>query len=406
MGKVKVNKTILVIFLSAFIITTSGYPLATVPGSLFYYYLIIPILFLGLRTLKNKSNESFKKINLYSIAYGAFVLITLFSFIANVNYSNITSTVRFLFVISFAYLFTFNIKFEVFVDYFQKIIKFIIIVSLVGFVYFNYFGYRSINLPTFTNVNDVEYYNGLIYFAIKSFNGYDVTGLYRNIGCFWEPGIFATFILIAIIFEILIKKNFSISNLFLFVIGLLTTNSTFAYLMLFPITIVFLNSKLNSRLIYPFTFLLILFSLVLIFNYDSVLDLLYGWNPIMFGKITEETASFTDRIEAPLINLKIFFDHPFFGAGLGNTEKIFSTLTQGAQTSTSTYFLAAFGISGILHLLFLSIGILKYNLLNVFSRIIILLIILIQINKEPHIYFSLTFIIMFYFLKEASLIKK
>ena len=391
--------------LAVFVITTSGYPLATVPGNLYYIFLIFPIFVLLLVAKSKKTEIYFSSYNTYNIAYISFVVITLFSFIVNFNTSNLSTNIKFLFVITFAYLFTFNISFSYFIRYYLKSMRLIVIVSLIGHFLINIIKI-PIYLPTFTNINDVEYYNGIIYFAIKSFGVYNNSGMNRNIGCFWEPGLFATFILIAIIFELVIKKNTSKTNLLIFFLGLLSTYSTFAYLMLVPITFIVLFSRMKGLKVFILFLLSLIFVAVAYINYDLITKTLYALRPDTFGKLIEESVSVTDRIESPLTNLKIFLDHPIFGAGIGNTENIFSILTYGAQTSTSTYFLAAFGIFGFLHLLFFSYGILKYSPLNLYTRTIILIVFLTQINKEPHIYFSLTFIIMFYFLKQASLTKK
>jgi len=87
-------------------------------------------------------------------------------------------------------------------------------------------------LPLVTNINNVNYYNGFIAFA---FAGY---GVDRNTGIFWEPGIFSSFLILALVFVILDspvkRKRFSVAiDVILFAIGIVTTNSTAGYLLFF-----------------------------------------------------------------------------------------------------------------------------------------------------------------------------
>lgn len=73
-----------------------------------------------------------------------------------------------------------------------------------------------------------------------------------------------------------------------------------------------------------------------------------------------------------------------------------------AQTSTSTYFLAALGIIGLLY----TVGwlaILGDHNLSIGERIIILTCFLLILNKEPHSAILVTFMILFYFLSRVNI---
>jgi hypothetical protein len=271
-------------------------------------------------------------------------------------------------------------------------------ISLIGYFILNYTNI-SIPLTTFKNINEVEYYNGIIYFAIKSFSVWGNDGFDRNIGAFWEPGVFATFILVAIILELWNTEQTSKFTIFLFTITLFTTKSTFAYLMILPIGISFISvNNVGRYREVIFNFILLVSFFLIFFNFILILEKLNTISPGIFGKLITESTSVNERIESPLTNLHIFKDYPILGAGIGNTENLYSSLTSGSQTSSSTYFLASFGILGIFYSLFFIYGILIYNTVNLTSRFMFLVIILSQINKEPHMYFTATFILLFYFL--------
>lgn len=387
-----------IIVLAFVILITSGHPLSTVPGNLNYYSLIPLIFFIYFR-LKRKNIRLPKSI--FSYAFFLFIFLTFSSFIFNSNISILTTNIKFLLVIIFSYMFCLLVPFNLFSKYYIFFLKFISVTSLIGYSILNFTSY-NLPLSTFKNVNDVEYYNGVFFFAIKSFGVYGNTGVNRNIGSFWEPGLFATFLLIAIVLELWQKKKSSKLTIIIFLVALLTTKSTFGYLMLLPISLLIFSKILNKNLSFTFSSFVIGCFLFLAFNFNDIALRLVNINPDLFSKLIEESNSLNERIESPLINLKIFSNNYIFGAGLGNTENLFKTMTIVSQTSTSTYFLAAFGFLGISYTLLFIYGALSFKKVNIISRFIFLIIILSQINKEPHIYFTSTFILMFYFLKLSN----
>jgi len=281
--------------------------------------------------------------------------------------------------------------------------KFIVTVSLIFYALFSYFNF-PINLPVFKNINEVEYYNGIIFFIIKGFNGSTILmENARNVGAFWEPGVFSTFIIFALIFEIAIKERISKFNILIFSLGLISTFSTSGYLMFVLLLFLFLQKKLKGiKAGIFFTISIGLFTVAFL-NILNIVKYLYNFMPVLFGKFLQESASVSERLEAPLSNWHIFLQSPLFGSGLGKVDYLFTSMTNASQTSTSTYYLAAFGIFGISYIYFFVHGVLKYNPISIYARMIILLIILLQINKESHFLFSATYIIMFYFLKISSL---
>lgn len=387
----------LIFFLGIVILVTSGYPLSTVPGNLNYYLLIPGILLIYARLRKNRILWP-KEIVTYT--FFLFVFLTFSSFILNFNVNNFSTNIKFLLVISFSYLFCLSIPFYMFSKYYLSALKMISIVSLFGYSILN-FTSSTLPLTTFKNINDVEYYNGLFFFAIKSFGVYGNEGINRNIGAFWEPGLFATFILIGIILEFWKKNKTSKLTILIFLITLYTTKSTFGYLMLLPISFELLTKNISKRFSSSLLIFLITIVVFLYYKLNEFISWLVEINPKLFSKLIEESNSYNERIESPLTNIRIFENNYLFGAGLGNTENLFNNMTIGSQTSSSTYFLAAFGFLGISYTLLFIYGLLSYREVKLTSRFILLIIMLTQINKEPHIYFTITFILLFYFLKES-----
>lgn len=397
----KIILIIKVIFLASFVVISTGYPLATVPENMYYHALFIPT-FVFFLYMKQRRYESIS-LNAHNSSYIILLFLGFSSFFTNLNIEFFSTNVKYLLLITFAFLFTKLITFSNFIKYYIITMKFIVIVSLIFYTLFSYIEI-PVNLPVFTNINGVEYYNGIIFFIIKGFGSGDILmGNARNIGIFWEPGVFSTFIVFAVVFEIVIKEKVSKINLLIFSLGLITTFSTSGYLMF--ILILFLIFQKNSKGIKSTVgFTIILGSFIVLYMYFiNIVEYLYNFMPTVFGKFLQDSASVESRLDSPLSNLHIFLQSPLYGSGLGKVDDLFVSMTDAPQTSTSTYYLAAFGIFGILYVYFFVYGILKYKSINIFSRIILLIIILLQMNKESHLLFSASYIIMFYFLKISSL---
>jgi len=386
--------------LISFVMITSGYVLSTTAiGSKFYLMLTFPILVFLFET-KIKDGFLFR-LNGHSAAYAMLVFLSVASFIINNNVDYYECTIKFLLVVTFAYLFTNRVSFGSFAQCFVATMKGIVVISLIGYVLINYAGV-SINLPTVVNVNDINYGNGIIYFYFQNVEG----GLARNLGCFWEPGVFATFIVIAIIFDVSIihKGRLNKANLTLFMLGILSTQSTYAYLAIVLIPVLIMSDKIKG--VKAFIVFFVVFSLVLIVYQQRyvLVDLLVDINPKVFYKLQDNTTSVSvdERFACILANLKVFFMYPVFGAGIGNADIIINSILGTPQTSTSTYYLAAFGIWGSLYTIWFAYGIMNYKKWTICTRFIVLFTLLLQINKESQFSFTATYIIMFYFLKDSS----
>jgi len=107
------------------------------------------------------------------------------------------------------------------------------------------------------------------------------TGVLRNAGLFWEPGAFAGYIIVAMIFLSLSRQHFTKKDykkyLFIFLIALLTTLSSAGY-MLLPFTLFLgynFKNKRGSHKLKPFTILLVI-------SFIIPLGALFAFNNIDF----------------------------------------------------------------------------------------------------------------------------
>uniref|UniRef100_UPI000FF138CB hypothetical protein n=1 Tax=Exiguobacterium sp. AM39-5BH TaxID=2292355 RepID=UPI000FF138CB len=138
----------------------------------------------------------------------------------------------------------------------RKIILIISIISLFGYYLVNIqkssfmqsisiislFGYYLVNiqkssfmqsLPEFLNLNNVPYQGVYLFFYIPWIPE-------RNLGIFWEPGLFATFLVIGLLFELFFNnKKISIFRVIIFSLTIFTTQSSAGYLLLFIVSVAF-----------------------------------------------------------------------------------------------------------------------------------------------------------------------
>lgn len=390
--KKKFIHNIILLTLSLIIIYTSGYAMTTLENSLGAYVLIMPTIVMVCILLSKQ--PLLYKIDLLTLSYLSLMIMLTISFIINLDLDYVTSNIRMMLIITFAFCLVKLVSFDNFIKYFIKYIKYIIVIAIVVSVWINYLN-MPLDLPVVYNINGAAYYNGIAFFVL-------VYSPLRTTGVFWEPGLFASFIIISMIFEITLKKEkMSYLNLFIMLIGLLSTQSTAGYMFL-PFIVILLvskNAKSYNTLILSLIFLISI--LLVIINLDDMIVYLSQINPYVFEKILNETGSYVERLESPTTNLKIFLSNPVFGAGIGKLDIIYREIAQLPQTSTSTYYLAAFGMFGLLYTWFWLYGIWKLKNQSVLSRITIITVFFLILNKEPHTSIVTTYCIMFYFLKEA-----
>lgn len=381
---------IFIILCATTLIYTSGYALSTVFAfsiyieALFAYLFLFPIIIVHIN----------KRINILTTSFILLIVMIVVTFIT----SGLTASTAYLSII-FKIIIAFGVvtvyDFHDFTRYFNKIMKFVAVTSLIGHYLINYSNY-SLNLPVVNNINSVTYGVGYLFFYIPWVPE-------RNCGIFWEPGLFATFLIIAIIFELFYMSNKRrLSNIFLFIAAILTTKSSAGYgLLLFILFLVVLKSlyfikdvKMRNILV----FFMFLISVVILLNYNYVIKVLNLSDNDVIAKIAGEQLSTQSRILAINHNLGTFFNNPFFGTGISQAYK---NVKYVADTSTSTFTLSVFGFMGVQYTFYWVYGILRDREEDKYINIMILIIFLLIINKEPHQGIVSSWCILFYYLKDC-----
>ncbi len=308
---------------------------------------------------------------------------------------NFLYSAKFALVLIFAYVFTEIISFEQFQKDYIDSMTVISIIAIIGYIYGigNSFFYPW---STVTNINGVHYYNKIIFFAMDDFS----RG--RNIGIFWEPGIFAIFIVLAMLFIIFDNSEKMQKGKFItLLIALLTTVSTTGYVLMMVVLISLLIVRFrNNKVIFFIGIAGIAIISILLMSNGGIENILMRFFPRVFSKLFDNTASVTTRTGSIVINLQNFLEYPW-GVGLTKANYLFADKMVGSQTSTLTLYLVQFGILGIFFVLLQLRCIYRYRYWDKLKGILFVTVWIVLMNVEITTMFSLIYIIIFYFIKDS-----
>lgn len=319
------------------------------------------------------------------------VLIILIGLMAIGNFVN-KEDIRVFILISISYaivaLYISQVEYFDFVEMFQCVIKFLCIVSLIGYALFLIMPSLHSALEPI-NTGGGRATNLVLYVASTRYT--------RNMGMFWEPGAYQTFINLALLFEIL-KERINKKDIILYSVTILTTYSTAGYLgLVLIITIMFLkqNIDINKKIVFM---ILIAGVLGLCYFSPTINSFLFASSrngqSTVFGKIinyfgtgNSSTLHSADvRYNAIFEVLKAFFEKPFFGYGYEGLMQRTYDYTLGMNTCTFVNWFATYGFAyGII----CSFGIFKwtkYYSSNMLIRIWMVIILFVLTMSENYIH--------------------
>lgn len=327
-----------------------------------------------------------------------FVLPVVFSALANFDSSNVVNSLTLLSCIFLAYLCVRKFGSILMCRIFVKLMCISAAMSLILYLATNLLR-LNLPFPVLENVNGIHYKT---IFIVSQYAETYIDGS-KSMGFLWESGIFASYLLLAIAIEFMVEEKASIRRLALLVIALFTTGSTAGYLILpIALTIGLLKSGGRGRVAISVGIVIVV--LWIFANYSAIQDVLVQINPTLFWKLGDADAvTKLTRLQSPSVCWDLFSANPIFGLGYGDALEAYSTVaassaTIDSLTTTSFFQLAAFGISG-----FAMWGITIYALtrtgrLPLSSGIMLVLLFVIIINKEPHTASVMTYILLFSFL--------
>ena len=275
---------------------------------------------------------------------------------------------------------------------FFSILMFIIILTIPGFVSF---------LPSITNESGIVYKNAL--FCV--IEGIGESGIPHMYGIFREPGVFAVFIAVAFLLEILFADEISYRRIIIFSVALLITFSTAGYLLLLMLIVllmvsVFRRSRVNKRdykrfLVFVFIAGFLAVAFIGFIGFSRI-------NEVVFNKLRVENSSFNSRVGSIFANIDIFLTNPFTGRGFTFVEKNFSIFAQShgySKAHQTNTFLKILAVHGAVYFLVVAYSLLKFfvrNSKDVLSGIFGFLVFLIAFSNEDLMVNSLVYVIICY----------
>ena len=298
-------------------------------------------------------------------------------------------------VILFAYFIVKLYSFRQVLTLYMVLMTITSVLALVGYYLANYTTVLDA-LPLYTNGNNIEYAVGGLFNFIKAKPE-------RNCGMFWEPGLFATHLIIATVIDLVSRRRGSFLRILLFSVCLFTTTSSAGYALWAICVVLFFarNNKKGKKNKYRFliAFAFFVLAVTVFLNLDYIIMNTGLKDNEYIQKLTLENILDSSRVKAMIHNFKSFMSSPYFGVGYVHAME---NIRHVADTSTSTYLLSVFGFLGGFYTLFIVFGVFRLKKVNILSKFLILAIALIIVNKEPHLQNVFSWILIFYLVRGVS----
>lgn len=296
-----------------------------------------------------------------------------------------------------ALLYVNYVGFELFCKQYTKIMYFLCIISLIGFFSYNIFPilYRINQVTTYTT-----YSNLYLYVDTQRYN--------RNMGMFWEPGAFQTFVIFALLVELSnTSEKFRFLHVSVYVLTIITTYSTTGYIALILSLATLYVKRGKSEKTNAF---LLVFTIVLLSALYLGQDYLFGTvlnngQSTVFGKIFTffsggKVQSVSVRYYSIIKPIEAFLKSPIIGNGRTSLANDLFYYTNGMNTCT---FINWFAIYGIFYGAVMIKGTVKFSsLLSHNNRLLCLwyvLIMFITTISETYIDNPMLFLFILYGLK-------
>jgi O-antigen ligase/polysaccharide polymerase Wzy-like membrane protein len=212
-----------------------------------------------------------------------------------------------------------------FFKYYVRVMYIISVISLV-FYFFSFipgvqdlYGYLGSLIPNpFVSEG---FYKGSPNIIIYTFHEV-LFSSYRNSGPFWEPGGFAVFLLIALLYNHLIDKNIRSKTNLVFILSLATTLSTTGYLAFFVFIFYYNFDLIKKNLLYALVFIGMLFTSFYLYENADFLK-----NKI-FSNIDIASETTTSRFGSALADIESFKKSPIVGLGRAGAKEGFKSSSE------------------------------------------------------------------------------
>ena len=342
------------------------------------------------------------------LAYSVLIII-FFSALLNIHNASWNVTGRCVFgVLASILLFLLFDNKKNAMEAFVHVMYFYAIVGIIFWILFTVSKIPEALFPIITSTsNESVQYNSIIIFG-------KMVGTTRNCGPFWEPSIYAGYLMIAMYFSHFFLEQRKKVCIVL-CIALLTAQSSggFLLLILFLVACVWNKQGADGKNIIILRVASIIIMIVVLIFWDYIAYQLVLWNPEMFSKIFEisTNGSSLTRLQSVTVDLNIWKKSIILGVGVDRLEILFlqmrdiiATISGMAHTSTSTEYIAAFGVGGI-WINYLWIRGLVQEKKNIVWKIIMIISFVLILNESPQINFVYTYFVLFVLGQENNLTK-
>lgn len=231
------------------------------------------------------------------------------------------------------------------------------------------------------------------YYIYNVWDLYARSNMVRNSACFREPGVWGSFVSIAIIMKIsqMFKNEEKPSRkdyaeliiLFVGAISSLSTSTIFCVALLYLLYLI--NSEHTRRKF------LILFIVVFLFCVVCLL-----WGDILFDKLNANSyanSSLKERIIGFSDSFNMWLNNPIFGSGY---TKYFENVLEGVNTLSYIFVLGEFGTFLFVTFIYMLWNWIRIQRISKTSNVIVFLVITIILNTQNLIFFPIIMLLMFY----------
>jgi len=360
------------------------------------YFVFSMLLFIGLNFGKNILLLSSKEI------------LTIFAFIAcffvTISFNGDFRNGYFLQLLTllFATLIVKFLDFDLFIKCFSKILFVLSLISLLILLIANLIPSVLAPFPETVNFGGVIFKNLLVCAVFTE------TNFLRNTSIFREPGVFVIYLLFGIIIEFFYNKILNKKYLIVFLIAVISTLSTSGIGILFLLLVGYMF-KVNKFKIYLFVSTVLILSIL-------TLIALPDFSSLLFSKMDTDSSDYVStlaRLSSFSVPFYIFLNNPVTGVGLTNFVTLYSIYSvelfgvfidpESASTNTiiNTFAIFGFFYGGLMLLSFFKIS--KRLSKSTFSKIIVLVSILLMFSTQEMRYSLFVNVLFMYGLMSVNL---
>lgn len=170
---------------------------------------------------------------------------------------------------------------------------------------------------------------------------------YRNMGIFWEPGAFQTYLIVAMILQDRIAEKHKIRNLIIYTLAMITTVSTTGLVCLLLFWILFILKNKNKKASILVTLCLLL-CCVTVIQFSEILpkqlqfSIVEKLRDLLNGD--QELQTVQTRVDSVIYPLRAFAQYPLFGVSKTGMSAWKNIVGHGINTCTPVNWFAHYGI--------------------------------------------------------------